>query len=143
MKQMKSRKASVKFQFAKWLAILLYSTVLVYSWLDYFLKLTGYVTLETVLLYTLVAPILTFAGFRFYSIASLKFWQALWIAFGAFVFGFFIWAAITFLLNRVLLLTTLAGEPSVVILYFSLSYVVGGYIGYQFGKRRGFRPLIF
>jgi hypothetical protein len=127
----------------KRLAILLYSIVLVYSWVDYFLKLTGYVTFESALLYTLVAPVLTFAGFQVYRIASLKFWQALWTVFGACVFGFFIWASITFLLNRILLLTALAEEPFVFIPYFSLSYVIGGYMGYRYGKRRGFRPLIF
>lgn len=137
------KKTSVKSQFMKRLAILLYSIVLVYSWVDYFLKLTGYVTFESALLYTLVAPVLTFAGFQVYRIASLKFWQALWIVFGACVFGFFIWASITFLLNRILLLTALAEEPFVFILYFSLSYVIGGYMGYRYGKRRGFRPLIF
>jgi hypothetical protein len=125
----------------KWLAISLYSIVLVYSWLDYFLKLTGYVTFESALLYTLVAPIVTFAGFQVYRIASLKFWQALWTVFGACVFGFFIYAVITFLLNRVFLLTALAGEPLVFIPYMALSYVMGGYIGYRLGRRRGFGPI--
>jgi hypothetical protein len=124
----------------KLLAISLYSIVLVFGWLDYFLKLTGYVTLESALIYTLVTPILTFAGFKVYQIASLRFWQALWTVFGACVFGFFIWAAITFLLNRVLLLTALAEEPFVFFTYFSLSYLIGGYIGYRLGRRRGFRP---
>ena len=125
----------------KWLAISLYGIVLVYTWLDYFLKLTGYVTLESALLYTMIAPILTFAGFQVYRIASLKFWQALWTVFGACVFGFLIWSAITFLLNRVLLLSAVAGEPFVVIPYFLLSYVIGSYIGYRLGRRRGFRPI--
>jgi hypothetical protein len=125
----------------KWLAIFGYSIVLVFIWLDYFLKLTGYVTFESALLYTLTAPILTLAGFQVYRIASLKFWQALWTAFGACVFGFFIYAAITFLLNRVLLLTALAEDPFVVIPYVLLSYVIGGYLGYRFGKRRQFRPI--
>lgn len=125
----------------KLLAISLYSIVLVFSWLDYFLKLTGYITFESALLYTLVAPILTFAGFKVYQIASLKFWQALWTVSGACIFGFFIWAAITFLLNRVLLLTALTEEPFVFFAYFSLSYLIGGYIGYRLGKRRGFRPV--
>jgi hypothetical protein len=125
----------------KWLAISLYGIVLMYSWLDYFLKLTGYVTFESALLYTLVAPMLTLAGFQVYRIASLKFWQALWTVFGACVFGFFIWASITFLLNRVLLVPALAAEPFVVTLYFLLSYVIGGYIGYRLGRRRGFRPI--
>jgi len=124
----------------KLLAISLYSIVLVFSWLDYFLKLTGYVTFESALLYTLLAPIMTFAGFQIRRITSLKFWQALWTVFGACVFGFFIWAAITFLLNRVLLLTALAEEPFVLVADFSLSYLIGGYIGYRLGRRRGFRP---
>ena len=124
----------------KWLAISLYSIVLVFSWLDYFLKLTGYVTFESAVLYTLLTPVVTFAGFQIRRITSLKFWQALWTVFGACVFGFFIWAAITFLLNRVLLLTALAAEPLVLVTDFSLSYLIGGYIGYRLGRRRGFRP---
>lgn len=125
----------------KLLAISLYSIMLVFSWLDYFLKLTGYVTFESALLYTLLAPIVTFAGFQIYRITSLKFWQTLWTVFGACIFGFFIWASITFLLNRVLLLTALTEEPFVFFAYFSLSYLIGGYIGYRLGKRRGFRPV--
>ena len=69
--------------------------------------------------------------------------SALCCARGACVFGFLIWSAITFLLNGVLLLSAVSGEPFVLFPYFSLSYVVGGYLGYRFGKRRGFRPLIF
>lgn len=125
----------------KWLAISLYGIVLVFSWLDYFLKLTGYATFESAFLYTLLAPIVTFAGFQIYRITSLKFWQALWTVFGACVFGFFIYAVITFLLNRVFLLTALAGEPLVFIPYMALSYVMGGYIGYRLGRRRGFGPI--
>jgi hypothetical protein len=126
----------------KWLAISLYSIVLVYIWLDYFLKLTGYVASESALLYTLTAPILTFAGFQIYRITSLKFWQWSWTVFGAGVFGFLIWSAITFLLNRVLLLSAVAGEPFVLIPYPLLSYVIGGYTGYRLGRRRGFRPIL-
>ncbi len=46
-----------------------------FTWLDYFIKLTGYTTLESALLYTMIAPLLTFAGFKIYQIKSLKFWQ--------------------------------------------------------------------
>jgi hypothetical protein len=133
----------VSGKFMKWLAISLYVALLLFTWLDYFIKLTGYTTLESALLYTLIAPMLTFAGFKIHQIKSLKFWQVLWTVFGAAAFGFLIYAAITFLLNRVLLLTALAEEPSVFIPYILLSYVIGGYMGYRFGKRRGFKPLIF
>ncbi len=130
----------------KWLAISLYVALLLFTWLDYFNKLTGYATLEGALLYTLLAPILTYAVFRVYRIAwahaSLKFWQTYWTALGAGVFGFVIYAAITFLLNRVLLLTALAEDPFVFIPYILLSYVIGGYLGYRVGKRRQFRPII-
>ncbi|MGB8780751.1 MAG: hypothetical protein WCD81_08905 [Candidatus Bathyarchaeia archaeon] len=131
----------------KWLAISGYVALLLFIWLDYFIKLTGYATLEDVLLYTIIAPLVTFAGFKIYfkiyQIASLKFWQWYWTIFGIFIFGFLIWSAITFLLNRVLLLSAVTGEPFVLFPYFLLSYVIGGYLGYRFGKRRGFRPLIF
>lgn len=127
----------------KLLAISGYVAFLLFIWLDYFIKLTGYATLEGALLYTIVVPPVTFAGFKIYKTGSPKFWQWEWTVFGAAVFGFLIYAAITFLLNRVLLLTALAEEPSVFIPYISLSYVIGGYMGYRFGKRRGFRPLTF
>ena len=127
----------------KWLAISLYVAFLLFIWPDYFFKLTGYATLEGALLYTIIVPLVTFASFKIYKIRSLKFWQWEWTVFGACVFGFLIWSAITFLLNRVLLLSAVAMEPFVVIPYFLLSYVIGGYLGYRFGKRRGFRPLIF
>lgn len=45
-------------------------------------------------------------------------------------------------MNSALLLAAVAGEPFVLFPYFLLSYVIGGYLGYRFGKRRGFRPLI-
>jgi len=127
----------------RWLAISGYVAFLLVIWLDYFIKLTGYATLGGALLYTIVVPLVTIAGFKIYKTGSPKFWQWCWTIFGACVFGFFIWSAITFLLNRVLFLTALAEEPFVLIPYFLLSYVIGGFLGYRFGKRRGFRPLIF
>jgi len=60
-------------KFMKWLAISLYVALLVFTWLDYFIKLTGYATLEGALLYTLIAPVLTFTGFKIHQIKSLKF----------------------------------------------------------------------
>lgn len=114
----------------------------VFTWLDYFIKLTGYATLEGALLYTLIAPVLTFTGFKIHQIKSLKFWQILWTVFGATVFGFAIFAVVTFLLNRVLSLSAWAETPSA-FLTFAVSYIIGTYLGYRFGKRRGFRPLIF
>jgi hypothetical protein len=129
----------------KWLAISLYVAFLLFTWLDYFIKLTGYATLEGVLLYTIIVPPVSFAGFeiyqKIYQKGSPKFWQWYWTIFGACVFGFLIWSAITFLLNRVLLLSAVAGEPFTLIPYSLLSYVIGGYTGYLLGSRRGFRPI--
>jgi hypothetical protein len=131
----------------KWLAISLYVALLLFIWLDYFIKLTGYATLGGALLYTITAPLVTLAGFKIYNkiyqIGSLKFWQWYWTVFGAAVFGFAIYAAITFLLNRVLSLSAWAEAPSVLLIYVVFSYVMGAYLGYRFGKRRGFRPLTF
>ncbi len=135
-------KEMVSDKFMKWLAISLYFAFLLFTWLDYSVKLTGYTTLESALLYTLIAPVLTFTGFKIRQIRSLKFWQILWIVFGAAVFGFAIFAVITFLLNRVFSLPAWAETPSA-FLTFVVSYVIGTYVGYRFGKRRGFRPLIF
>lgn len=127
----------------KWLAISLYVAFLLFTWLDYFIKLTGYATLEGALLYTIIVPLVTFAGFKIYQIGSLKFWQWEWTVFGAAVFGFAIYAAMTFLLNRALSLSVWAEAPSILLIYVVFSYVIGAYLGYRFGKRRGFRPLIF
>ena len=129
-------------KFMKWLAISLYVALLLFTWLDYFIKLTGYTTLEGALLYTIIAPVLTVAGFKIHRIRSLKFWQILWTVFGAAVFGFAIFAVMTFLLNRVFSLPAWA-ETSSAFLTFAASYVIGTYLGYRFGKRRGFRPLVF
>jgi hypothetical protein len=136
------QKEVVSGKFMKWLAISLYVALLLFTWLDYFIKLTGYTTLESALLYTLIPPVLTVAGFKIHQIKSLKFWQILWTVFGAAAFGFAIFAAITFLLNRVLSLPAWAETPSA-FLTFAVSYGIGTYLGYRFGKRRGFRPLIF
>ena len=136
------QKEMVSGKFMKWLAISLYIALLLFTWLDYFINLTGYTTLESALLYTLIAPVLTFAGFKIHQIKSLRFWQILWTVFGAAAFGFAIFAAITFLLNRVLSLPAWAETPSA-FLTFAISYVIGTYLGYRFGKRRGFKPLIF
>jgi uncharacterized protein YacL len=130
-------------KFVKWLAISLYVALLLFIWLDYFIKLTGYATLEGALLYTITAPLVTFAGFKIYQIKSLKFWQVLWTACGAAIFGFVIFSVISFLLNRVLSLQALTETPIVFFTNFVLSYAIGAYLGYRFGKRRGFRPLIF
>jgi hypothetical protein len=130
-------------RFMKWLAVSLYVAFLLFIWLDYFFKLTGYATLEGSLLYTITAPLVTFAGFKIYKIKSPKFWQWYWTVIGAAVFGFAIYAAITFLLNRVLPLSPWAETPSILLIYVVFSYVIRGYLGYRFGKRRGFRPLIF
>jgi hypothetical protein len=135
-------KEMVSGKFMKWLAISLYIAFLLFTWLDYSVKLTGYTTLESALLYTLIAPLLTLAGFKIHQIKSFKLWQILWTVFGAAVFGFAIFAAITFLLNRVFSLPVWAETPSA-FLTFAVSYVIGTYLGYRFGKRRGFRPLIF
>ena len=132
----------VSGKFMKWLAISLYIAFLLFTWLDYFVKLTGYATLEGALLYTLIAPVLTLASFKIRQIKSLKFWQLLWTVFGAAAFGFAIFAVITFLLNRVFSLPAWAETPSA-FLTFAVSYLIGTYLGYRFGKRRGFRPLIF
>jgi len=132
----------VSGKFMKWLAISLYIAFLLFTWLDYFVKLTGYATLEGALLYTLIAPVLTLASFKIRQIKSLKFWQILWTVFGAAFFGFAIFAVMTFLLNRVFSLPAWAETPSA-FLTFAASYVIGTYLGYRFGKRRGFRPLIF
>jgi len=135
-------KEMVSRKFMKWLAISLYVAFLLFTWLDYFVKLTGYTSLESALLYTLIAPVLTVAGFKIRKIKSLKFWQILWAVFGAAAFGFAIFAVITFLLNRVFSLPAWAETPSA-FLTFAFSYVMGTYLGYRFGKRRGFRPPIF
>jgi hypothetical protein len=128
----------------KWLAISGYVALLLFIWLDYFLKLTGYANPEGALLYTLGAPLVTFAGFKIYKVKSLKFWQWEWSLFGAFVFGFAIWSAITFLLNRVLSSPGWAEAPLIQpFLTLAISYVTGAYLGYRFGKKRGFIPLIF
>jgi uncharacterized membrane protein (DUF106 family) len=130
-------------KFMKWLAISLYVALLLFTWLDYFIKLTGYATLEGVLLYTILAPLITYAGFRIYRIKSLRFWQWDWIVgFGA-VFGFGIWSAITFLLNRVLSVSEWAGTPGVLFTYTIFAYAMGVYAAYRVGKRRQFRPLVF
>jgi hypothetical protein len=132
--------ASTKFM--KWLAIFLYVALLLFTWLDYFTKLTGYATLEGALLYTIIAPILTLVGFKIYQTRSIRFWQVAWTIFGTAVFGFAIFAVTTFLLNHVLSLPAWADTPSA-FLTFGFSYVIGTYLGYRFGKRRGFRPIIF
>jgi hypothetical protein len=127
-----------------WSAISVYVVLLLFTWLDYFMKLTGYATLEGALLYTVIAPPLTYIGFRIYQTKSLKFWQSLWAIFGAAVFGFVMYAIINLLLNRVLSLpvwTQMDGLTQTV-LVMPISYVIGAYIGYRIGKRRDFRPLL-
>jgi uncharacterized membrane protein (DUF106 family) len=126
----------------KWLAISGYVAILLFIWLDYFLKLTGYANLEGALLFTVGAPLVTFAGFKIYKVTSLKFWQWEWTLFGVFVFGFAIWSAIWFLLSSVLSSPGWAEGPIIPFSTLAVSYVAGGYLGYRFGKRRGFRPLI-
>jgi hypothetical protein len=127
------------------LAVSLYAAVLLFTWLDYFMKLTGYVTLESALLYTLITPLVTFVGFRIYLTRSLRFWKLLWIIFGAAVFGFIIYAFAFFLLNRVLSLTAWEEMDGLThtVLIMPVSYVIGAYLGYRLGKRREFMPIFF
>jgi hypothetical protein len=135
------QKEMVPGRFMKWLAIVGYIAFLLFTWLDYFIKLTGYATLEGALLYTILVPLITYAGFKIYKIKSLKFWQWEWtVGFGA-IFGFAIWSAITFLLNRVLSVSEWAGTPGVLFTYTMLAYAIGVYAAYRVGKRRQFRPI--
>jgi len=127
----------------KWLAISLYVVLLLFTWLDYFTKITGYATLEGALLYTMIAPLLTFVGFRIYKIESLKFWQLRWTICGALIFGFIIYGAVNFLLYCVLSLPAWIEMNGLLRLFLTMpvSYVIGTYLGHRLGKRRGFRPL--
>jgi len=129
--------------YMKWLAISLYVVLLLFTWLDYFTKITGYATLEGALLYTMIAPLLTFVGFRIYKIESLKFWQLRWTICGALIFGFIIYGAVNFLLYCVLSLPAWIEMNGLLRLFLTMpvSYVIGTYLGHRLGKRRGFRPL--
>jgi DMSO reductase anchor subunit len=132
----------------KWLAISLYVASLIFIWLDYFTKLSGYATLEGALLYTILAPLITYAGFKIYKIGSLKFWQWYWTVWGIFFLGFVMFAIENLLLVYALPIPAWRewewNNVSVRMVFtLPISYVIGGYLGYQFGKRRRFRPLIF
>ena len=128
-----------------WSAILVYVVLLLYTWIDYFLKLTGYVTLEGALLFTVIAPLLTFASFGIRQIKSPKFWQLTWTILGAAVFGFVIYAIVNLLLYCVLGLPAWIEMDDLIklVLTMPVSYVIGAYLGYRLGKRIGFRPPLF
>lgn len=128
-----------------WLAISLYLALLVFSWLDYLMGLTGYATLGGALLYTVIAPLVTFAGFKIHRMKSLKFWQVTWAIFGAVVLGFIIYGVVNLLLYRILSLPAwvkMNGDIRLV-LTMPISYVVGAYLGYRLGKSRAFTPPLF
>ncbi len=135
----------VSRKFMVWLAISLYVALLLFIWLDYFMKLTGYATLEGALLYTVIAPLLTFAGFRIYKIESLKFWKSTWTILGAAVFGFIMYAIVNLLLYRILSLPAWIemNADARTVLTMPVAYVIGAYLGYRLGKRRGFRPPLY
>ena len=144
-----SEKKMVSRKFMVWLAISLYVALLLFIWVDYFMKLTGYATLEGALLYTVIAPLLTFAGFRIYyriyKIESLKFWRLTWTICGALIFGFIIYGAANFLLYRVLSLPAWIKTDGLIRLFLTMpvAYVIGAYLGYRLGKRRGFRQPLY
>lgn len=128
-----------------WLALSLYVALLVFSWLDYFMGLTGYATLGGVLLYTVIAPLVAFAGFKIYQIKSLKFWQVTWTIFGAAVLGFIIYGVVNLLLYRIVSLPAWVEMDADVrmVLSMPISYVIGAYLGYRLGKSRAFTPTLF
>ncbi|MFQ6124366.1 MAG: hypothetical protein ACE5R6_07140 [Candidatus Heimdallarchaeota archaeon] len=127
------------------MAISLYVVLFLFTWLDYFTKITGYTTLEGALFYTIIAPFLTFVGFKINKIGSLKFWQLTWTICGAFIFGFIIYGTTNFLLYRVLSPPAWIEMDELLRLFLSMpvSYVIGTYLGYRLGKRRGFSPLLY
>jgi DMSO reductase anchor subunit len=135
-------------KFMKWLAISLYIAFLLFAWLDYFMKLTGSATVEGALLYTIIVPLVTFAGFKIYHIKSPKVWEWYWTAWGVLFLGFLIFAIVNLLLMYALPLPAWRewewdNVGFRIAFTLPLSYVIGGYLGYTFGKSRGFGPLIF
>lgn len=124
------------------LTISLYIVLLLFTWVDYFIKLTGYATFEGALLYTLGTPLLILVSFGIRKIKSLKFWQLTWTAAGAIIFGFALYAIVNLLLYRVFSLPVWVEMDGLVrlLLTMPLSYAIGAYLGYKLGKRRGFTP---
>jgi hypothetical protein len=132
-----------------WLAILIYTALALFVWLDYFMAISGYATLEGALLYTIAAPIVTFAAFRIHRMISQvtgpKFWQWAWTIFGALFFGFIIYAIVNLFLYTILSLPIWVqmGADLRTVLTMPASYVIGAFLGYWFGKRRQFRTPFF
>jgi hypothetical protein len=75
-------------KFMKWLAISLYIAFLLFAWLDYFTKLTGYATVESALFCTFIVPLVTIAGFKIYRIKNPKVWEFYWTVWGMLFLGF-------------------------------------------------------
>jgi len=97
------------------------------------------------LLFTVLAPLATFLGFKVYQIRSLKFWEFTWTIGGALILGFILYGIVNLLLYRILSLPAwveMDGDIRLV-LTMPISYVIGAYLGYRLGKRRGFRPITF
>ena len=136
------REKMMSRRFIVMLTISLYIVLLLFTWVDYSIKLTGYATFEGALLYTAVTPLLILVSFGIRKIKSLKFWQLTWTALGVLIFGFVLYAIVNFLLYRVFSLPVWVEMDGLVrlLLTMPLSYVIGAYLGYKLGERRGFTP---
>jgi hypothetical protein len=106
----------------------------VYGMLIY-LGLAGF---EDFLVYVVVTASAIAIVYYIHTIRSPNVWKAIWVLFGVGVIGFPLSVALS-----ILLVTTLSSIigwlPS---FFFSLiaSIIIGGFLGNQIGKRRGYRP---
>jgi membrane protease YdiL (CAAX protease family) len=95
--------------------------------------------LGTLLTYIGVTTIAVATSYFLRKNSSPRLWRTIWVLGGIGVIGFPISVVLAILLTKAL--SPIAGWPPPLFLSIAIAIIIGGLLGDQIGKRRGYRPL--
>lgn len=99
----------------------------------------GLAELDKLLIYIGVSIIAVSTAYFLRTNPSPKLWRTIWVLFGIGVIGFPLLVASAILLVKVL--SPITGWLSPFFISMGIAIIIGGLLGDQIGKRRGYRPL--
>lgn len=125
-----------------WIAIFVYIITTIIGWIGYII---GIISLVGILLTTIGIPIFIIGILYIRKLESRTIYKYVWIITGAAFFGGLIWFVIAYIFQGAPW-APLRDSEFVLQIIFSIGstiicWGIGGYIGYEIGKRRNFKPL--